>query len=752
MTSSPPSSSEDRPGSVFERFHPGIQRWIWRQGWRELRPIQERTARPILGAERDVLIAAATASGKTEAAFLPIASSLASTPARGVGCLAVSPLKALINDQFDRLEEIGDAVEIAVHRWHGDVAQSRKTRFLRRPSGILLITPESLEALFVRRGTRIPTLFAGLRYVVIDELHAFLGSERGRQLQTLLHRLELAIRRRVPRIGLSATLGDLTLAAEFLRPRAGEDVFEAVDDEAGRELKLQLRGYLRTAPRLSPAEARKTQEGGREITPEDTTEGDLRTIAAHLFELLRGTDNLIFANSRRRVEALADLLRRKAERLRVPNEFLPHHGSLSRDLRHDAEARVKDPTRPGNLLCTTTLEMGIDVGSVSSIAQIGCPPSVAALRQRLGRSGRREDEPAVLRLFVSERELDPRTPLQDALRARLVQTVAMVELMLRRWYEPPPEVTPHLSTLVQQILSLIAQHGGVRAQEAWQVLCGSGPFANVDPAVFATLLRELGRHDFLVQTGSGELVLGVVGEQLVEHYSFYSAFAVPEEFRLVTAGRTLGSMPIVDPVMVGTCLIFAGRRWRVVDVDVRARVIDLAPAAGGKPPLFGGGGFRIHAEVRREMRRIYAGQEIPVYLDAGARRLLAEGRASFRRYGLDRRSLVAEGGDSLIFPWIGDRGLHALLLILRAHGLETESHGLALAVSGATPAAIRTRASQIVAREAPDPVALARAVTNKEAEKYDRYLPEALLCVDFAARALDVPEAMEALRRLTEEE
>lgn len=231
MTASPPSSSDAAPSSAFDAYDERIRRWIWQRRWTALRDIQERAATPVLAGDRDVIIASATASGKTEAAMFPALSRILTRHRPGLRLLSVSPLKALINDQYRRLEELCEPLEVSVHRWHGDVAANRKRRVLDGDGGLLLITPESLEAMFVINGPKIARLFAGLDYVVIDELHAFIGTERGRQLQSLLHRVELAVRRRIPRLALSATLGDMGMAAEFLRPGGGTDV-EIVTSEA----------------------------------------------------------------------------------------------------------------------------------------------------------------------------------------------------------------------------------------------------------------------------------------------------------------------------------------------------------------------------------------------------------------------------------------------------------------------------------------------------------------------------------------
>lgn len=734
---SPPSSSEKPGSSVFERLHEGVRRWVWDQNWTALRPVQERAAGPILEGAADVIISAPTAGGKTEAAFLPIASRLAESELTSVGCLCVSPLKALINDQADRLTPLFDRVGLPLTPWHGDVAQGRKRKLLRDRAGVLLITPESLEALFVLRGSQIPQLLRDLRYVVVDELHSFVGAERGRQLQSLLNRVELAIRRRVPRIALSATLGDMGLAAEALRPGYAADVVLIEGERDGRELRMQLRGY-----KARPPETRASAGS------EDLAEGDDRRLARDLFEAVRGTDNLVFANSRGRVEELTDQLRQLSDAERVPNEFFAHHGNLSREIREEAEQRVKDASRPTSVVCTSTLELGIDIGNVTSIAQVGSPPSVAALRQRLGRSGRQENAPAVLRIFVVEEELQKTSNLLDELRAQLVQSIAMVQLLLARWCEPPAPGQLHFSTLVQQILSVIAQHGGASARDLHRALCQSGPFRGIDSEVFGRLLRCLGDGHILTQTSDGALTLGDRGEKLVDHYSFYAAFVTPEEYRLVAGSKTLGSMPISQPLAPGSHLIFAGRRWEVRGVDDAARVIELAPAKGGRAPRFEGGGFDVHDRVRAEMLRLYSSTSVPVYLDTMAKELFSEGRRTFERWGLAGRGVVERGGISYLFPWRGDRALHTLALQLTAHKLTVWIEGVAIGIRGAAPEKLAGALEQIARGGGPSGPLLARLASNQLEEKYDWTLSPELRCLDYASRHLDEAGAREAAKGL----
>lgn len=771
---SSPTSASEPPGtsSAFQRLHPRLQRWVREEGWTSLHDAQERAIIPILDGNRDMIISAATAAGKTEAAFLPICSALAATvdgiasappadpwaghvpwsprPAAkpgGIDVLYVSPLKALINDQYDRLGLLCERAGVPVHRWHGDVAANAKQKVRQNPSGVLLITPESLEATFVNRGSTVPTFFAGVRYIVIDELHSFLATPRGAQLQSLLGRVELAIRRRPPRIGLSATLGDMSAAARFLRPTDPDRVLMIDSTAAAQQLKLQVRGYRHSAPQLSGREAAAVEKAGGDVQVEETVGGDQLEIADHLFRTLRGTDNLVFANARRDVELYADLLARRCEAERLPNEFWPHHGSLAKDVREIVEAQLKDRSRPVTALCTSTLEMGIDIGTVSSVAQVGPPPSVASLRQRLGRSGRRAEAP-VVRIYVTEDDLDGQTTAIDELRPHVVQTVAMVRLLLDRWVEPPVDPGLNLSTLIQQILSVIAQHGGAGAKDLHGALCGPGPFALVDAPRFASLLRSMAAADMLVQSTDGSLLHGLVGERVVNHYSFYTAFQTPEEWKLVADGRSLGTLPILQPLIERGLLIFGGRRWRITGIDAQARIVELTRSAGGVPPNFGGDAALIGDRVREEMVAVYRGGDIPGWLDEEGKALLAEGRAAWARYRLADRVVIPAGKGSIIVPWAGDRALMTAALQLGLVDIEAGKRGPALELPKCSAGELAGSARAILGRPRPDALEIARQLDNTEVDKWDWVLDKELAAQATAARLLDVDGAWDILERI----
>lgn len=741
-TSSPPSSSSS-PSSGFDRLSEPVRRWIWSKDWKELRPIQEQAIPAVLDITDDLIISAATAGGKTEAAFLPIISQIAEASGVGFKAIYISPLKALINDQFRRLDELCELVNLPVYRWHGDVSASIKAKARKNPNGIVLITPESLEALFVRRGQEVAGLFSAAQFVVIDELHAFIGQERGKQLQSLLGRLDLAVRRPIRRIGLSATLGNMELAGEFLRPDQAGKVRVLEGASEGASLLLQVRGYERLEPRMRPQAANPGEKA-------DLDESELlymRQIANDVFQTMRGDNGLVFAGSRANVEVYTDLMRQASEKLGVPEEFFAHHANLSRAHREFVEDRLREGKLPTTAVCTSTLELGIDIGAIQSVAQIGAPWSVSSLRQRLGRSGRR-DTPSVLRVYIAERELSNDLHPADALRCQLVQSVAMVQLLVAKWFEPPRLGALHLSTLAQQILAVITQYGGATASRIHQTLCVRGAFSGVSQDAFAGVLRSLGStdHRLIEQAPDGTLLLGEVGERIVDHYDFYAVFQSHDEYRVVYEGKDLGTLPILAVLAPGMTIIFSGRRWQVLEVLDREKIVVVTPSTAGVPPMFGGEGGDLHDMVVSEMRKVYRGTDVPTYLDPIAARLLGEGRDEYRRLDLDRRGIVDSDGDIFLFPWAGSIATSTLLMALKERGLEVSMRGIMLEVHRQQEDVVRDILRSFVNVGAPDPVHLAASVGNLIREKYDPYLSHELLAVGFAADRMR-PEAVPALAR-----
>ncbi|WP_246679353.1 DEAD/DEAH box helicase [Mesorhizobium sp. B1-1-6] len=713
----PASGSEDRSG--FDRLHETIRRWIWEQKWEELRDVQDKAIAAILNGENDVLIAAATAAGKTEAAVLPILTKVADRNERGFSVLYVSPLKALINDQFRRLDDLCERMEIDVVRWHGDAPQSAKQRARRDPRGLVLITPESIEAMLLRRPGDAKAMMASLDFVVIDELHAFLNGPRGLHLASLLRRLDDLAGKPARRVGLSATIGDLAVAARWLRPENPSSVVVVESTADSPELRLQVRAYA-DSEEVEDADGLESDEG-------PPTALDL--IADQIFANLRGSNNLAFAGSRKRVEALADRLRTRSDKAGVPNEFLPHHGSLSKELREELEDRLKKGDLPTTGVATTTLELGIDIGSVKSVAQIGAPRQLASLRQRLGRSGRRRGVPAILRIYVRERSLAADADPLDRLRLETVRATASVRLLIERFVEPPSLDSAIATVALHQTLSVIVQDGGARADRLFRLLCGAGPLSALDKTDYVELLRSMASPEqrLIEQAPDGTIMLGEVGERLTSARDFYAIFSTDEEWRLVSGGRTLGTIPISNPVGAGSVISFAGQRWRIVTVDDRGKVIEVERHRSGKIPKFDTiANEPIHDRLAAEMQAVLSSMETPAYLDVAATDFLVQGRAAYKLLGLDESRFLQAGKDTHILTWRGTDANSVLAFALVSAGLECVVLDVGVTVVETTPDEAVAILRQVAERP-PDIGSIADFVENLRTAKFDEMVPETLL-------------------------
>ena len=714
-----------------EKLDIRIQRWIFKQGWSSLREIQCLAIEPILSAKTDVLISASTAAGKTEAFFLPAINAIADQD-NGVGILYISPLKALINDQDRRLESLSDLLDMPVTPWHGDSSKSRKNKLKSSPSGIVLITPESLESLLIRDSGWIKSAFSNLKYIVIDEFHAFLGSERGHHLLSLLHRLEHLLGRLktpIPRLALCATLGELDKVPLSLRPNQSLPCKIIKDSNSTSTLKVQVKGYV------SPV----VLDGETSIDAE-------YKICQDLYKFCRGSNHLVFANSRRRTENIAATLSDLCEQQSVPNEFFPHHGSLSKELRESLEKRLQQEQYPTTAVCTMTLELGIDIGKVNSVVQVTAPHSISSLRQRMGRSGRRGG-PSVLRMLIAEDELTKDSSVIDKLRLELIQSLAMVRLLIgSKWYEPADTSLYHFSTLLHQVLAVIAQWGGIRIEQVYNLLCKEGPFQKVNVTEFKALLIHMGNTELITQLGNGELVIGILGERITSHYSFYAVFKTPEEYRVINGTKTLGTLPIDSLLLVGQHIVFGGKRWKVSDIDSDKRSIYVMHAKGGKPPKFGGAGMEIHDVVRQEMfhilnegdYRISVGNQKIDFADATAKSLFEESISFFKMADLSHNQLLQVGSITYLFPWLGEKTVNTIVALLIMNGYEAGSYAGVIEVEKASVKDIRAILLTLASKKLPSETELALTVLEKQNNKFDEYLPEDILSIGYGAKAFDI--------------
>lgn len=704
--------------SSFELLHESVQKWVWRQGWTSLKDIQANSIPPVLRRDTDVIISASTAGGKTEAAFMPILSHILSHPSQGFNVLYVSPLKALINDQYRRLIDMTSGTNVNVTPWHGDIDASRKARALKNPSGILVITPESLESFLINRNQLVKSAFGDLKYVVIDELHAFIGNERGKQLQSLLSRIELITGNKPPRIAMSATFSNYDKVQEYLRP----------DGSFSCEIPSQ---GSHTHPTMILV---------KEYVPQQDRDLDAE-VTEEIYKKLRGTNNLVFTNSRVVAEGLAVRLADRCESDNVPNEFRVHHGSLSKIERESVEHELQKGETPVTAVCTSTLELGVDIGKVKSIGQVGVANSVSSLRQRLGRSGRR-DEPSILRVFSIEHPEDDGF-LYD-LRTNLVQNIAVIELLRKNAYEEPAIAKSHLSTLIQQILSLVASFSGFYPKEGWEILCKKGAFGNITPKLFLDLLKCMGEKGLLSQLNTGQIIVGKEGERLLNKLDFYTAFVAPVDYDVINNAdsKRIGMVQSIPEVKAQ--IILAGKRWIVDSVDEKAKNIYVTRIKSGGSIAFASEVPEIDEIITREMRNIYLSDDIYPYVDKASESHLElhKARENFIKNELNMKFYAGKS----LFTWAGAKinRTIALMCKLRVHKDVDYNH---LMIFGMSPKHI----SDILSQPKPIGEELAALVFRgeKEKQKYDHFLSDELLNHEYASTYLDVDKAWAELQKLS---
>lgn len=709
----------EHKSSSFEMLHPSVQKWIWRQGWTSLRDIQENSIPVVLRGDSDVIISASTAGGKTEAAFLPILSKIISDPAKGYDVLYVSPLKALINDQTRRLQDMTVGINVDVTPWHGDISASRKTKSLKNPSGILVITPESLESFLINRSSSVKTAFGRLKYVVIDELHAFIGNERGKQLQSLLSRIELITGGKAPRIAMSATFSNYDKVKNFLRPDESYPCVIPNQGESNHETMILIKEYI--------------PDKDRDIEQE---------IAQELFCKLRGSNNLAFTNSRVAAETYAVMLGDMCEETNVPNEFRVHHGSLSKEERESVEQELQKGATPVTALCTSTLELGVDIGKVKSIAQIGVANAVSGLRQRLGRSGRR-NEPSILRVLSVEHPKDAGF-LYD-LRTNLVQNIAVIELLRLKEYEEPVVNKTHLSTLIQQILSLVASFSGFYPKEGWEILCNRGAFRNITPKIFLDLLKCLGQKGILSQLNTGQIIVGKEGERLLRKLDFYTAFVAPVDYDVINNddSKRIGMIQKIPEVK--SQIILAGKRWNVERVDEKTKNIYVTRIKTGGAISFASDVPEIDEIITNKMRDIYLSDDIYPYLDGASdtHTELIKAREYFKEKELDVKCYEGQ----TLFTWAGAKVNRTVALMCKLL-LEKNLDYNHLMIHGISPKDISYILSQ--PKISGDELAVLVPRFEKEKQKYDHFLSDELLNHEFANTYLDVDKAWMLLKEMAD--
>ena len=745
---------------VFASYAPFIQDFIYRNGWESLRSVQVAAADAIFNSEDNVLLAASTASGKTEAAFFPILSQLDENPSSSVGVLYIAPLKALINDQFGRLTELCEEAEIPVWRWHGDVAQSRKSKLLKHPSGILQITPESLEALLLHKHSHIPALFGDLRFIVIDEIHSLMRADRGGQCLCLIERLSRLASCNPRRIGLSATIGDLELAGRFLGSGSGRDTIIPRIEDAQQRWRLSISHFFvgEGAEEMAAGEDETVAQGRCLIPPPPEPATDAAPAGAdlglgYIFEHTRGKKCLVFCNSREEAEGVTTTLRRYCEANNEPDRFLIHHGNLSSAVRESAEDVMRDEELDQTTVTTATLELGIDIGRLERAFQIDAPFTVSAFLQRMGRTGRRGSPPEMW-FVMREDRAEPRTTLGATIPWKLLQGIALVQLYLEdRWVEPPRLDRLPYSLLYHQTMATLASGGEMTPAELAARVLTLGYFHRVSSEDFRILLHHLIDIDHIQLTEEGGLIVGIAGERVINSYRFYGVFQENEEYTVRNESQELGT--IVLPPPMGEKLAIAGATWLVEEVDHKRHLVYATQVKGQVPAYFGDCPGDINTVVLERMLRVLMEDADYPYLMDNARDRLAQARSTARNAHLDHIPLVRLGGDTWgLFPWLGSYAFLALERFLKIKcadqlqlkGLDSSRpYFMEFHMKGDEQLFYDVLAEQ--ATTPFDPLDLVYPDEVPIWEKYDEYVPIELIRKGFAESVLDIEGMLRRVRQ-----
>ena len=728
---------------AFDRYAPFVQEYIYQNHWENLRSIQVAAADAIFNTDENVLLTASTASGKTEAAFFPIITLFSEDMPSSVGCIYIGPLKALINDQFSRLNDLCAEADIPVWHWHGDVAQSHKAKLMRHPSGILQITPESLEALLLHKHAAIAKLFGDLRFVVIDEVHSLLRGDRGGQTLCLIERLSRIAGVNPRRIGLSATIGDPEGTGEFLSLGTGRKTIIPKIDAKGSKWRLSMEHFyvkdVQAAEDKQIPDALPVLEEKTDDAPANADPG-----IGYIFEHTRGKKCLVFVNSREECEMVTTTLRHYCELNHEPDRFLVHHGNLSASYRETAEGIMKDDSQYMTTVTTATLELGIDIGRLERAFQIDAPWTVSSFLQRMGRTGRRELPPEMW-FVIREDEPEVRAMLPTTIPWKLLQGIALVQLYLEeRWVEPPRLDRLPFSLLYHQTMSTLASCGELSPRALADRVLRLHYFHRITQEDYRVLLRHLIATDHIQQTEQGGLIVGLAGERVINSFKFYGVFQESEEYTVRSESQELGT--VVSPPPVGEKLAIAGHVWQVLDVDHKRRLIYCQQVKGSVPAYFGQCPGDLHTKILTRMRRVLQEDRQYPYLMKNAVARLEQARFTAAHSGAADKTLINLGGNMwCLLPWVGTYTFLTMERFLKIKcadrlGLRNLDSARPFFIQF-TMKADESAFFRVLAEEIRKPIDPMELVYPKELplfDKYDEYLPEELVKKGFALGVLDV--------------
>ncbi|MCH5192859.1 MAG: DEAD/DEAH box helicase [Oscillospiraceae bacterium] len=728
--------------NIFDRYAPFVQDFIYRNNWENLRAIQVAAADAIFNTEENVLLSASTASGKTEAAFFPILTLFSENMPKSVGAIYIGPLKALINDQFMRLNELCDEADIPVWHWHGDVSQSHKAKLLKKPSGILQITPESLEALLIRKHAAISRMFCDLRFIVIDEVHSLMRGDRGGQTLCLIERLSKMAGVNPRRIGLSATIGDLESTGEFLAAGTGRGTVIPKIESKGTKWRLSMEHFYVAGPQAGEdkeIEALPVLEAATDTAPVNADGG-----MGYIFEHTRGKKCLVFVNSREECEAVTTTLRQYCEAQHEPDRFLIHHGNLSASYRETAETAMKSEDNFQTTVTTATLELGIDIGRLERAFQIDAPFTVSSFLQRMGRTGRRDLPPEMW--FVMREDMpEPRAMLPATVPWKLIQGIALVQLYVEeKWVEPPKLDRLPFSLLYHQTMSTLVSCGELTPAALASRVLTLKYFHRISQDDYKVLLKYLIEQDHIQKTETGGLIVGLAGERITNSFKFYAVFQENEEYTVRSGSEELGT--IVMPPPAGEKIAIAGHVWIVEEVDHKRHMVYCEQVKGKVPAYFGDCPGDINTKILERMKKVLSEEKTYPYLMKNAAARLELARHTAVNSGVVTDPLICLGGDMwCLFPWLGSYAFLALERFLKikcaaALGLKGLDSSRPYFIQFKMKAS-REEFFRVVSAMAEQPLDPMELVYPQEVplfEKYDEYLPSSLVRKGFAYGILDI--------------
>ncbi|MCL2046176.1 MAG: DEAD/DEAH box helicase [Oscillospiraceae bacterium] len=654
---------------VFNRLAPFIQDFIYLNKWEELRGIQVAACDIIFDSDDNLLLSSGTASGKTEAAFLPILTDMYNNPSKTVGVMYISPLKALINDQFKRLELLLLDSNIPVTKWHGDASQTKKEQLIKKPQGLIQITPESLESLLTNKRGASLQMFSDLRYVIIDEVHHFMRDSRGVQLLCVLERLQNLTGVIPRRIGLSATLGDVTMAQNWLNTGTGRNCAAPISDEGKKRVRLHVERFVNFADKRDFVE----RDGSGNVI-NVIGEGDIghREHFEYLYKMTLDKKTIIFTNSREETEFIMANLREIALKNKSPDVYRVHHGNVSALLRETTEDEMKSEDEKIVTGATVTLELGIDIGSLDQAVQVGAPLTVSSFAQRLGRCGRRGQIPQLLFTFVENLRVDA-SDILGPINWEFIRIIAIIELYTKdNWIEP---LYPHhhpYNLLYHQTMSHLKSNGETSAAALASSILTLGSFKKISQDDYRELLSYLIFTEQLERTERGGLIIGKAGEKVVNSHKFLTVFIATDYLLVKDENRTIGTVDKIYPV--GYRFALAGMAWETIDVNEKAKVIFVKHVPGISLVDWDVDfDVELHTILVRKIRSVLESEDEYPYISERCQDRLLEIRYIAAGSGI-LDNLVTQLSDKkfAIFPWVGTRQLFTLHYSLLHRGIKSK--------------------------------------------------------------------------------